>query len=45
MTTIEKKSSQSFGLPIWVYVLIPLVAIVLMLLIFAYSNPLSTLYS
>lgn len=40
MTTLEKKSSGSFGLPTWVYVLIPLVAIVLMLLIFAYSNPL-----
>jgi hypothetical protein len=41
MTTIEKKSNRSFGLSTWVYVLIPLVAIALMLLIFAYSNPLA----
>lgn len=40
MTTIEKKSSRTFALPTWVYVLIPLVAIVLMLLIFAYTSPL-----
>lgn len=41
MTTIEKKPNRSFGLSTWVYVLIPLVAIALMLLIFAYSNPLA----
>lgn len=40
MTTLEKKSSGFFGLSTWIYVLIPLVAIVLMLLIFAYANPL-----
>lgn len=40
MTTLEKKSTRTFALSTWVYVLIPLVAIVLMLLIFAYTNPL-----
>lgn len=40
MTTLEKKTSRTFGLSTWVYVLIPLVAIALMLLIFAYTSPL-----
>lgn len=40
MTTLEKKSSGFLSFSTWVYVLIPLVAIVLMLLIFAYTSPL-----
>jgi zinc transporter, ZIP family len=42
MTTLEeKKSNRSFSIPLWVSALIPLLAIVLMLLIYAYGNPLA----
>jgi ZIP family zinc transporter len=41
MTTIEKKSIPSWKVPLWIYGLIPVVAIVLMLVIYAYGNPLA----
>lgn len=41
MTTIEKKSIPSWKVPMWIYGFIPVVAIVLMLVIYAYGNPLA----
>ncbi|MES0359634.1 MAG: ZIP family metal transporter [Anaerolineales bacterium] len=40
-TASEKKSNPSRNIPLWVSVLIPVLAIGLMLLLFAYGNPLS----
>lgn len=40
-TTSEKKSNPSRNIPLWVSVLIPVLAIGLMLVLFAYGNPLS----
>ena len=41
MTTSEKNSKPDRSVPLWVSILIPLVAIGLMLALFAYGNPLS----
>ncbi len=41
MTTLEKKLIAAGGLPLWVSGLIPLVALALMLLVFAFGNPLA----
>jgi zinc transporter ZupT len=41
MTTLEKKSDRTFSIPLWVSGLIPLIAIGLMLVIYAYGNPLA----
>jgi hypothetical protein len=41
MTTINKSSHRSLKIPIWIYVLIPLIAIGAMVLIFVYGNPLA----
>jgi zinc transporter ZupT len=41
MTTLEKKSERNFSIPLWVSGLIPLLALGVMLLIYAYGNPLA----
>jgi len=41
MTTLEKKSERIFSIPWWVSGLIPLLAIGLMFVIYAYGNPLA----
>lgn len=42
MTTLEKKTSaQTPGIPVWVSALIPVVALILMVLLFALGNPLA----
>jgi zinc transporter ZupT len=41
MTSSKKKSNPGRGIPLWVSILIPLVAVGLMLALFAYGNPLS----
>lgn len=41
MTTLEKKSERTFAIPLWVSGLIPLLAIGLMFVIYAYGNPLA----
>jgi hypothetical protein len=41
MTTSEKKLTAVGGLPLWVSGLVPLVALTLMLAVFAFGNPLS----
>jgi zinc transporter ZupT len=41
MTTSEKKSNPGYSIPLWISIMIPLVAIGLMLALFAFGNPLS----
>jgi zinc transporter ZupT len=41
MTTLEKKLAPARGLPLWISGLVPLVALALMLLVFAFGNPLA----
>jgi zinc transporter ZupT len=41
MTTSEKKSNPGYSIPLWISIMIPLIAIGLMLALFAFGNPLS----
>jgi zinc transporter ZupT len=41
MTNSVMKSTRSFNIPLWVSVLIPLIAVILLVVVFAYGNPLA----